>query len=104
MLGSLQEFTDAWSISKLSFLFHLKNYHSKDVNWKFFGWKGQPSWMYESIMYIAVAYTLLCKLTYSDHNQRLSINIFQMEQLSTVKFTMGYRQNMSFLVILKSPN
>ena len=47
--------------SKFSFLFHLKNHHSKIVNLKF-----QLKWSSHldvgSNLYIAVAYTLLCKL------------------------------------------
>ena len=33
-----------------------------------FSWKGQTFWMYQAILYIAVAYILLCKLNYGYHN------------------------------------
>ena len=39
-----------------------------------FSWKGHVVWMYEAILYSAVAYTLLCKLNYSYHNQTRSPN------------------------------
>ena len=36
---------------------------------KNFTWNGQAVLMYEAILYIAVAYILLCKLNYGYHNQ-----------------------------------
>ena len=33
------------------------------------GWNGQAVWMYEAILWFAVAYILLCKLNYGYHNQ-----------------------------------
>ena len=34
-----------------------------------FCWNSQAAWMYEAILYIAVAYILLCKLNQGYHNQ-----------------------------------
>ena len=68
-----------------------------------FSWNGQAVWMYEAILYISVAYILLCKLNYGYHNQTRFINIFQKEYFLAVKFSIGYENNMSFLVIAKSP-
>ena len=34
-----------------------------------FSWNGPGIWMYEAILYIAVAYILLYKLNYGYHNQ-----------------------------------
>ena len=34
-----------------------------------FSWNRQAGWIYEAILYIAVAYILLCKLNYGYHNQ-----------------------------------
>ena len=61
--------------------------------------------MYQAILYIAVAYILLCKLNYGYHNIFINIfiNIFRTEHFSAVKFVMGYEKNMNFLVIVKSP-
>ena len=47
--------------SKFSFMFHLKNHHFKHINLNF-TWIGQTGLMYEAILYIAVAYILLCKV------------------------------------------
>ena len=58
--------------------------------------------MYQAILYIAVAYVLLCKLNYGYHTRHVFINIFQMEHFSAVKIDIGYEKNMSFLVIPKS--
>ena len=33
-----------------------------------FSWKGQTVWMYQAILYIAVAYVLLWKPNYDYHN------------------------------------
>ena len=38
-----------------------------------FSWDGQAVWMCEAILYIAVAYILLCKLNYDYHNQTFSL-------------------------------
>ena len=59
--------------------------------------------MYEAILYIAVAYILLCKLNFGYHNRHVFINIFQTEHFSAFKFAMVYEKNMSFLVIAKLP-
>ena len=32
-------------------------------------WNGQAIWMYEAVLWFAVAYSLLCKLDYGYHNQ-----------------------------------
>ena len=32
-------------------------------------WKGQTVWMYQVVLYFAVAYILLCKPNYGYHNQ-----------------------------------
>ena len=33
------------------------------------GWNGQAVWKYETVLYIALAYIVLCKLNYGCHNQ-----------------------------------
>ena len=59
--------------------------------------------MYEAILYIQVAFILLCKLNYKvTITRHVFINIIQTEHFSAVKFTMGYEKNVSFLVIAKS--
>ena len=59
--------------------------------------------MCEAILYIAVAYILLFKLTVTiTRHMHVFINIFQTKHFSAVKFTMGYKKNMSFLVVTKS--
>ena len=68
-----------------------------------FSWNGQTVWMYQAILFIAVAYSLLCKLNYGHMTVHVFISIFQMEHFSAVKFDMAYEKNMSFLVIAKSP-
>ena len=78
--------------SKFSFLFHLKNHPSKDVNFKFQlkqsrGLDVGSDFVYYSCLYLIVF-----------------INFFQMEHFSAVKFAMVMRKIMSFLVIAKSPN
>ena len=42
--------------------------------------------MYEAILYIAVAYILLCKLNHGYLIRHIFINIFQMEHFSALKF------------------
>ena len=59
--------------------------------------------MYKANLYIAVAYILLCTLNMVTITRQVFINIVKMEHFSGVKFTMGYEENMSFLVIAKSP-
>ena len=86
--------------SKFSFLFHLKNHHSKDVNLNFI-WNGQAVWIYKADLYTAVAYTLPCKLNHGYHNQA-HFHYLQTECFSAVKCPMGYEKNVSFLVIPKS--
>ena len=80
---------------KFSFLFHLKNHHSKDVNLKF--WLKQSSRLdtcTKQFCYNVVAYILLCKLiimvTITRH---VFINILQTKHFTTVKFAMGYEKN-----------
>ena len=53
----------------LDFWFHLKNHHSKDINWKFQLKSVKPFGCTTVILFIAVAYILLCKLNYGYHNQ-----------------------------------
>ena len=61
--------------------------------------------MHEAILYIAVAYILLCKLDINLHDIWLpQPDTFSLNgHFSAVKFVMGYEKNMSFLVIAKSP-
>ena len=68
-------------------------------------WNRQAVSMNEAILYIAVAFILLCKLNYGYHNltRHIFINISQTEHFSAVKFAMGYEKNMSFPLIPKSP-
>ena len=82
-------------------MFHLKDYHTKDVNLKF-----QLTWsnsldVVSNFIYIAVAYNdyyvSFIMVTITRH---LFINIFQMQHLWAVKFHMGYKKNMSFLTFL----
>ena len=61
-------FKGAWSyFSKFSFLFHVKNHLSKDVNLEF--QLKQSSRLDVGSSCIAVACILLCKLYYSYHDQ-----------------------------------
>ena len=62
----------------------------------------QAVWMYEAILWFAVAYILLCKFNCTI-TRHVFINIFPTEHISAVKFGTGYKKNMSFLVIPKSP-
>ena len=63
--------------------------------------------MQESILNIAVAYILLCKLNYLmimvTITRHIFSDFFQTKHFSAVKFYMGYEKNMSFHVIPKSP-
>ena len=59
--------------SKFSFLFHLKNHHSKDVNLNF-GWNDWAIWMCKAILYIAIAYILLCKVNLVTITRHIFIN------------------------------
>ena len=59
--------------------------------------------MYEGILYIAVAYTLLCSLIMVTITRHVFMNIFPLEHFSAVKFAMAYEKTMSFLVTPKSP-
>ena len=70
--------------SVFNFLFHLKDRHSKDVNWN-----GQAVWMYEAIMHLPnISYCVsLIIVTTSRH---VFINFFQTEHFSAVKFAMVY--------------
>ena len=55
--------------SKLSFLSHLENYHYRYRDFNLNSrWNGHTVWMYGTILGIAVAYILLCKLNYGHHN------------------------------------
>ena len=88
--------------SKFSFLFHLKNHHSKDVNFKFqlkqlSGLGVRCNFVYCCLYLICVS---LIMVTIIRH---IFINIFQTENFLAVKFSMGYEKSMSFLVIAKSP-
>ena len=57
-----------------------------------FSWTGQTVWMYQAILYIAVACILPCKLNYGYYNQAVFINIFQTEHFSAVKCHMVMRK------------
>ena len=59
--------------------------------------------MYETILYITVAYILLCKLNHDyTITSHVFINIFQTEHFA-IKFAMGYEKNLDLLVIAKYP-
>ena len=58
--------------------------------------------MYEAILHTAVAY-ICVSLIMVTITRQVFIDIFQTEHFLTVKFSMGYEKNMSFLVIAKSP-
>ena len=59
-----------------------------------FSWNGQALWMYEAILYIAVAYIFLCiSLIMVTITRHIFINLFQMEHFLAVKFAMGYEKN-----------
>ena len=61
---------------------------------KIWVWNGQAILMYEADLYIAVAYTLLCKLNYMvTISRHIFINIFQTEHFSALKFALGYEKN-----------
>ena len=68
-----------------------------------FSWNGLAIWMYEAILYIAVAYSWCVSLIMVTITRHIFINISQTEHFSAVKFAIGYEKNMSFLVIAKSP-
>ena len=53
--------------SKISFLFYLKDHHTKDVNFKC--QLNQSSHLDVGSNFIAVAYIIMCKLNYGYHNQ-----------------------------------
>ena len=74
-----------FSKSKSSFLFHLKNHHSKDEYFKIH----LNFWMYEVIMYIAVCLYLSVSLIMVTITRHIFINIFQTEHFLAVKFSMG---------------
>ena len=60
--------------------------------------------MCKVILCIAVAYISYCvNLIMVTITKHIFINILQTEHFSAVKFAMGYKKNMSFLVITKSP-
>ena len=95
-LESMLKFKGAWSFffSKFSFLFHLKNQHSKSVNLKFhFKLDEQSNFVYYSCLLVS-----LIMVTITSH---VFISIFQKEPFSVAKFYMSYEENMSFLVIPK---
>ena len=105
LFTSMTMLKGTWSYySKFSFLFHLQNHHSKDVNFKY-QLNGQAVWMYKAIWYIKVASILLCisLIITVTITRYVFIYIFQTGHFSAVKFSMGYEKNMSFLVIAKSP-
>ena len=57
---------------------------------------------YKATVSTAVTYTSLCKLNSGYHNSHVFSNIFQTKHISTVKFSVSYEKNMSFLLISKS--
>ena len=56
-------------------------------------------WIYEAILYITVAYILLCKINCVKITRQI---FFQTEHISAVEFVMGYKKTVSFLVIPQS--
>ena len=63
---------------------------------KLFGWKKQVC-----ILQLHISYCVsLIMVTITRH---VFINIFQTAHFSAVKFAMSYENNMSFLVVVKSP-
>ena len=72
------KFKDARScFSKFSFLFHLKDHHIKDINFKF---QLNRSSRLDVGNYFVDHSFLLCKLNYGNHKTRhIFINIFQVE-------------------------
>ena len=63
---------------------------------------GQTLWIYDVILSMAVAYTLLCKLKHNNgYHSYVFTNIFQMEHNSAVKFTVGYEECMNSLLTPK---
>ena len=57
-----------------------------------FSWNGHAR-LHEAILYIAVAYILLCKLYYGlTLTRHAFINIFQMEHFLAVKFVMVWEK------------
>ena len=89
--------------SKFSFMFHLKNHHSKDVNLKF-----QLKWsccldVRSNFVYLQLCISYCVSLIMVTITRHIFINIFETEHFSAVKFDMGYEKNMNFLVIAKYP-
>ena len=88
--------------SKFSFLFHLKNHHSKDVNLNF--WLKPSShldmWIIFKLQLSVPNWVSLIMVIITRH---IFINIFKTEHFSAVKFSMGFEKNTSFLVVPKSP-
>ena len=58
-------------------------------------------WLYEAIMHFAVAYMSYCCVSFI--LVTIARYIFKTEHFSAVKLAMGYKKNISFLVIPKSP-
>ena len=78
--------------SKFSFLFHLKNHYSKDVNFKFQLKQSsrleiRSNFVYCSCLYLTVS---LIMVTITSH---VFINIFQTEHFLAVNIAMGYEKN-----------
>ena len=88
--------------SNFSFLFHLKNHYSKDVNFKFH-LKRSSCLDVRSNSVCCSCSCLLCKLFMVTITRHVFTNIFQTDHFPAVTFSMGYEKNMSFFVIAKSP-
>ena len=87
--------------SKFNFLFHLKNHHSKDINFKSQLKRSGCLDVQFCILQLPISYCVsLIIVTITRH---VFINIFQTEHFLAVKFSVGYDKNMSFLVITESP-
>ena len=73
---------------KSTFLFHLKNHHSTDVNLKF-KLKRSGHFDVQAVLYISATYISCCA-------SLIMVTITRKRNTSAVTFTMGYERNMSF--------
>ena len=86
---------------RLEFCIQMMCHHPIYLGVSNFSWSSQTVWVDKVIIYIAIVYTLLCKLmvTISRHS---FIHIFQTVHFSAVKFTRGNEKNRILLLIPKS--
>ena len=64
-------------------------YHRLEIVVLNFGKIDQTVWIHEKIMYIAIAYTLLCKFKYSYHKAIFTLICSKYGTFFSLKFTRG---------------